>query len=90
MPNQGFSDPYIVATFCNQDEFIFVNLFHNSTRTHYHFIYEIHRSTITFLQKRPMGGSKKNFPYKCFYNEDEQVVYSLYRQGQAFIVPTNN
>lgn len=36
-----------------------------------------------------MGGSKKNFPYKCFYNEDEQVVYSFYRQGQAFIVPTN-
>lgn len=90
MPNQGFSDPYIVATFCNNDECVFVNLFHNGTLTHYHFVYEIHCSTITFLVKRQIGGSKKNFPYKCFYNEDSQTVYSFYRQGHAFIVPTNN
>lgn len=32
-----------------------------------------------------MGVSKKNFPYKCFYNEEENEVYSFYRQGQAII-----
>ena len=46
MPNQGFSDPYIVATFCNDDESIFVNLFHNGTKTHYHFIYDLNIKSI--------------------------------------------
>ena len=91
MPNQGFEDPYIVSTFCNHDKCIFVNLFHNGNDklTHYHFVYEIETSKITFLSNYEMGGSSRNFPYKCFYNADEETVYSFYRQGQAFIVPTS-
>lgn len=33
-----------------------------------------------------MDCTKKNFPYKSFYNNDENVVYSFYRQGQALTV----
>jgi hypothetical protein len=32
-----------------------------------------------------MGESRKNFPYKCFYNDEDDEVYSFYRQGQAII-----
>ena len=88
MPNQGFDDPYIVATFCNDDKCIFVNLFHNGSLMHYHFIYEIESDEIFCFQKIHMGGSEKNFPYKCFFNEDDQMIYSFYRQGQAFMIPT--
>lgn len=40
MPNPGFPDPYIVSTFID-DKRLFVALFHNSSLTHYHFIYDI-------------------------------------------------
>lgn len=30
--------------------------------------------------------SIKNFPYKCFYNAEKAQIYSFYRQGQAFII----
>jgi len=33
--------------------------------------------------------SKRNFPYKCFYNEDEDEVYAFYRQGEFFNVPVS-
>ena len=28
----------------------------------------------------------KNFPVKCFYNDDEDEIYSFYRQGEALII----
>ena len=28
--------------------------------------------------------SRKNFPYKTFYNYDDHEIYTFYRQGQAF------
>ena len=28
--------------------------------------------------------TKKNFPYKSFYNEIDNMIHSFYRQGQAF------
>tara|TARA_B110000285_G_C14791031_1_gene453039 strand:- start:247 stop:372 length:126 start_codon:yes stop_codon:yes gene_type:complete len=34
------------------------------------------------------GSSKKNFPYKCFYNDEEDEVYAFYRQGEFFNIPT--
>jgi hypothetical protein len=33
-----------------------------------------------------MDCSAKNFPYKSFYNTDENMIYSFYRQGQCFNV----
>ena len=32
----------------------------------------------------------KNFPWKCFYNEDAKEVYVFYRQGQAFTIKKND
>ena len=31
-----------------------------------------------------------NFPYKSFYNNEDQVVYCFYRQGQAFTIDAND
>ena len=33
-----------------------------------------------------LGDSKRNFPYKCFYNDELGEVYSFYRQGHAFVI----
>ena len=30
--------------------------------------------------------SKKNFPYKSFYNDQDDEVYTFYRCGQSFSV----
>ena len=34
--------------------------------------------------------SKKNFPYKSFYNDEKDEIYTFYRQGQCFIIKGNN
>ena len=34
-----------------------------------------------------MNSNKLNFPYKCFYNQEENEVYSFYRQGQGYRIP---
>lgn len=34
--------------------------------------------------------SKKNFPYKSFYNEDKQQIYTFYRQGHSLIINEND
>jgi hypothetical protein len=43
VPNAGFQDPNITCAFIN-DELIFVNMFHNKTLMHYHFLVD----TVTF------------------------------------------
>lgn len=40
MANQDFQDPFITCNFVGSDK-IFVNFFHNHSRTHYHFIWDI-------------------------------------------------
>jgi hypothetical protein len=45
MVNSGFDDPYINIEFVN-DDLLFVNLLHNETHTHYHFIYDIQNHKI--------------------------------------------
>jgi hypothetical protein len=32
----------------------------------------------------------KNFPYKCFYNDDLDEIYAFYRQGECFIIDAKN
>jgi hypothetical protein len=39
-PNQEYSYPFISIVFIEEST-IFVNLFHNQTKTHYHFIYDL-------------------------------------------------
>jgi hypothetical protein len=34
--------------------------------------------------------SKRNFPYKCFFNEDKREIYAFYRQGEFFNMPLDN
>ena len=38
MPNNDFPDPYMTCCFISDDE-IFVNFFHNYTKTHCHFVW---------------------------------------------------
>lgn len=79
----GFPDPSVTCTFVG-DTKIFINLFHNPTLTHYHFIYDFKEKAIFGeITSIVMNSNKKNFPYKCFYNDDKNEVYSFYRQGEA-------
>ena len=82
MPIQGFADPFIVASFIDDDH-IFVALFYNYDLTHYHFIYEQSTNSIqgNKVYNMKMKGTKMNFPYKSFYNEIDKVIHLFYRQG---------
>ena len=51
--------------------------------THYHFFWDIEKHS---MRGKPYsldmeGSSKKNFPYKCFYNDEDDEIYAFYRQG---------
>ena len=79
MAIQGFPDPYVTCCFIT-DEKVFINLFYNPTLTHYHFIWDVTKKSIIGKPVQlKMECSKKNFPYKCFYNEDKHEIYSFYR-----------
>ena len=91
MCNDDFPDANITCCFID-DETIFVALFHNYTRTHYHFIYDCKRKCILDNRepvKMVLDCTRKNFPYKCFYSEENQQIYCFYRQGMAFTVRLN-
>jgi len=90
MAINGFPDPYIVCSFLDDDR-IFVNLFYNPTLTHYHFIYDVSKKAIVGKTvTKVLDCSKKNFPYKSFYNDEKDEIYTFYRQGQCFIIKGNN
>ena len=93
MAIEGFQDPFITCCFV-KDDLIFVNFFHNYSMTHYHFIWDK-------LRKRILGGqdglpimfkmpeancNMKNFPYQCFFNDEQNEIFSFYRQGQSFTI----
>ena len=74
------------------EEKIYVNFFHNHSKTHYHFLWHIKERRIIGVkpdQPKPDGNdnpvscvlecSIKNFPYKCFYNAEKGQIYSFYR-----------
>jgi len=83
MAVSNFPDPFITCCFVD-DNTLFINLFYNFDCTHYHFYYNFEEGNIVNeVVKIPMGTSKKNFPYKCFFNDETNEVYSIYRQGQA-------
>jgi hypothetical protein len=86
MPINNFPDPFIACTFID-DDLMYVNLFHNATLTHHHFFYK--RATREILRHTTlvMDCNKKNFPQKCFYNTDNNEIYTFYRQGQSLRVP---
>lgn len=45
MPNDDFSDPFITCCFISDTE-LFINFFHNYSRTHYHFIWDFKNRVI--------------------------------------------
>lgn len=86
---QQFPDPFITCCFCDDDT-LYVNLKYRDT-DHYHFLWDIPSNKMKGNSiKVEMDTTMKNFPYKCFYNDDLQEIYSFYRQGQYFVVDRNN
>lgn len=61
MPIDNFPDPFIACCFVN-DNLLYVNLFHNSTTTHYHFFFDIQTRKISQLTENKMDCNRKNFP----------------------------
>ena len=87
MPINNFPDPFITCCFVN-DYIIFVNLFHNSDLTHYHFFYDKKTRNISQVTKIKIEDcNSKNFPYDCFYNSEFNEIYSFYRQGHSYRIP---
>ena len=80
MPNHSLADPYIVAAFINQNR-IFVALFHNTSLTHYHFVFNVSDNKIEgkAVLFKIEGSSVENYPLKAFYNEDKDELYCFYR-----------
>lgn len=79
MPIAGFPDPYITCTFID-DENLFVCLFYNKTLTHYHFIYnDQEHKIVSEISKTVLDCTMKNFPYKCFFNIEDNQIYIFYR-----------
>jgi hypothetical protein len=89
MCNQSFPDPFITCTFLDSTK-IFVNLYHNFDRKHFHFVFDTNVRKPAGLASFVMDSNLKNFPYKCFHNPDLNEIYSFYRQGQAIIVNGGN
>lgn len=86
MCNATFPDPFINCAYIT-DDLIYIALFLNHELKHVHFIYD--------LKNRCIKGEKvefkitctpKNFPYKSFYNEERNEIYTFYRQGQSLII----
>jgi hypothetical protein len=86
IPISNFPEPFITCTFINDDN-LYVNLFYNYDQDHHHFIYNIPGKTISCHKKIHMDCTRLNFPYKCFWDSNQNQVYSFYRQGQSFRVP---
>jgi len=82
MPIDNFPDPFITCTFVT-DELLYANLHHTPTRTHHSFVYNIKSRQVTSHQKveMPAKSTKQNFPFKSFYSEEDNEVFSFYRQG---------
>jgi hypothetical protein len=81
MANEMFPDPFITCCFID-DTRIFINLFHNYSLTHYHFIWDYKKRRIvgktvpgkvkhTAVSHVMCDCNNKNFPYKCFYNDEK-------------------
>ena len=78
MPIDNFPDPYITCSFVN-DEMLYANLFYNATSVHHSFVYNFKTRKVSSHQTVQMVVNPQNFPYRCFYSEETNEVYSFYR-----------
>ena len=86
----GVHDPIINACFIN-DENIFVNLFHKSTETNWHFKYSYKdQSIIGQAVATHLNCSQLNFPINNFYDFEHDQVYCFYRHGESITVNLND
>lgn len=77
----SFPEPFATCTYISHDR-IFIDVFYNYALTHYHFIYNLKdRAVEGEVQTVVLDCTRKNFPYKCFYNDERDEIYSFYRQG---------
>jgi hypothetical protein len=86
MPIDNFPDPFISCCFVD-DDIIFVNLFHNRSCKHHHFFFSISTRKLSYKKEIKLNCNSKNFPLKCFYNEQYNEIYTFYRQGDSLIIP---
>ena len=90
VPVNGIHDPIINACFID-DSLIFVNLFHKTTTTNWHFIYNFREDKIIGNPvPTKMDCPSLNFPVSNFYDQHKNVVYCFYRHGESFTIPIDN
>lgn len=84
IPIAGFAQPFASSAFINDDR-IFLNVFHNATLMHYHLIYSISaQGVVSNIGKRQFTDcTSKNLPWKTFYNDEDDEIYTFYRQGHG-------
>ena len=88
--NEMFPEPFATCCWVTDDQ-VFVDMFYNYGKMHYHLIFDIReRQLIGDFSSYKMTCNLKNFPYKSFYSDTRNEIYSFYRQGQAFLVNTSD
>ena len=77
---EGFPEPFANCCFINDDN-LYVCVYHSYTMTHNHFLWntKTHDMIGTFHSVKLEASTKKNFPFKSFYNEDKCQIYTFYR-----------
>ena len=79
---EGFMEPSMTCCFISHSA-IFVSVFYNPKLEHHHFIYDLETKKV--LQgpvKVDLGcldSTKKNFPVSCFFNDEDDEIYTFYR-----------
>ena len=79
MCNEMFPDPFGTCCWVDEDQ-IFLTVFHNYSRTHYHMMINIRQRCIAGeATSIVMDCNLKQFPYKTFYSEHRKMIYQTYR-----------
>lgn len=82
MPISGILDPMITAIFIT-NRLVFVTLFYRNDTTNWSLVLDIEeQQPVTDLISLVMDCSSLNFPIKCFYHQEKNLIYSFYRQGE--------
>lgn len=74
-------EPYMNVCFVD-DTKLYVALYHNYSKKHYHFMLDLNSRTIIGTPVEfqfPQYTSKKNFPFKSMYNDVMHEIYTVYR-----------
>ena len=83
-------DPYATCCFISSNV-LYLNIFHNYSRKHYHFIYDFKlRKVIGKINELTIECGLKNFPLKSFYSKRTNEIYTFYRDANSFIINAND